>query len=369
MALSFYEEISRFRDFDLIAHLRGITEKEILRALRKDSLSEYDFLALLAPKAQEYLELMAQKARQLTLSHFGKVIFLYAPLYLSNYCENDCVYCGFNRSNPIARKRLTIEELEKEAIAIAQSGLRHLLVLSGDSRRYSSLTYIRECVGLLRKYFSSISIEIYPLSIEEYAHLAQEGVDGLTIYQETYDQTLYAELHGQGPKSDYRFRLDAAQRAAAAHIRQVNIGALLGLGEFRQEVFFTGLHCRWLTSFYPDTEVGLSLPRLQPQAGNFAPRCRLEDREFTQMLLALRIFLPRQGITISTRESAELRGNLIGLGVTRMSAGSRTEVGGYACAEKSEGQFETADKSSVAEIKEMITAKGYQPVFQDWQAL
>ena len=222
---------------------------------------------------------------------------------------------------------------------------------------------------MLKEYFSSVSVEIYPLHTNEYAELIATGVDGLTIYQETYDEQLYSKLHLKGPKSDYHFRLDAPQRAAEARMRQLNIGALLGLSEFRKEVFLIGLHAYWLQQQFPGAEIGVSLPRIQPQIGNFSPEYPLSDRDLAQALIATRIFMPRAGITISTRENTLLRNNLIGLGVTRLSAGSRTEVGGYALLEKTEGQFEIADHSSVDQVRQMVYRKGYQPVFKDWQGL
>ncbi|MDP2940671.1 MAG: 2-iminoacetate synthase ThiH [Candidatus Omnitrophota bacterium] len=367
--MSFYEEIVRFRGFDFAGFLHSVKSSSIERILNQDSFSEMDFLSLLSPAALAYIEPLARKANRLTLSNFGKVIHLYAPLYLANYCENDCAYCGFKHSNAIERKKLSLPELEQEAKQIAKTGIRHLLVLTGESRLQSPLTYIKECIKLLAQYFSSISVEIYPLQEEEYASLIAAGADGLTIYQETYDEALYKVLHPIGPKGDYRFRLDAAQRAGLARMRQVNIGALLGLADFPKDAFFSGLHAYWLMRHYPDAEAGISLPRVQPQVSNFSPAHPVLDRQLAQIIIAMRLFLPRAGITISTREKSDLRQSLIGLGVTRMSAGSRTEVGGYTLDEKTVGQFEIADKSSVSEVKEMIEQKGYQAVFKDWQGL
>jgi 2-iminoacetate synthase len=366
---SFFNELSRFEDFNISGFFNAVRPQDVEQALARESLEQNDFLALLSPCALDYLEPMAQKAHSLTLAHFGKVIALYAPLYISNHCENNCLYCGFRHSNEIERRALTASEVEREAAEIARSGIRHVLILTGESKRYSPLSYIKECVQAVRRYFSSVSIEIYPLAEEEYAVLIAAGVDGITIYQETYERSLYAALHPHGPKRDYVFRLDAPQRAAAAHMRQVNIGALLGLGEFRKEVFCTGLHGRWLQAHYPAIELGVSFPRIQPQAGGFVCDHPLNDTDLVQALVAMRLFLPRAGITISTRETSSLRQNLIGLGVTRMSAGSRTQVGGYALAATQQGQFEIADTSNVDEVREMIVRKGYQPVAKDWQAL
>jgi len=369
MNLSFSKELARFNNFDFQSFLGNVNRKDIERVLLKESLSELDFLSLLSSSALDYLEPLAQRANNCTLSNFGRVILLYTPLYISNYCDNDCLYCGFKHSNKIQRKKLTVNEVELEAQEIAKSGIRHVLILTGESKSMSPISYIKDCVEVVSRYFTSVGVEIYPLREDEYALLIAAGVDSLTIYQETYNKDLYASLHPSGPKSDYHFRLDAPQRAAAAGMRQVNVGALLGLDEFQKDVFFTGLHGRWIQNNYPEIELGVSFPRLQPQAGDFVCAHALTDRELVQSLIAMRLFLPRAGIAISTRENNELRKNLIGLGVTRMSAGSRTQVGGYALDATKEGQFEIADKSSVDEVKEMIMQKAYQPVFKDWQIL
>ncbi len=339
---------------------------DVGKALSNETLGEEDFFSLLSEEAVASLEVMAKKANALTERNFGKIISLYAPLYLSNYCENECLYCGFNRTNPIRRKKLNREEILKEANSIAKTGIQHVLLLTGESRSESPLAYIKDSVESLRGIFSSISIEVYPLEEEEYKELFGCGVDGVTLYQETYDEKLYGMLHKAGPKRDYLFRLNGAERACRAGARQVNIGALLGLADWRKEIFFVGLHARWLMHNYPETEIGVSLPRFKKHEGAFSCACPVKDTEFVQILTALRLFLPRASISISTRENRFFRENLIGLGVTRMSAGSHTEVGGYASQDKTEGQFDIEDSSSVDEVREMIIKKGYQPVLKDW---
>ncbi|MFA4887977.1 MAG: 2-iminoacetate synthase ThiH [Candidatus Omnitrophota bacterium] len=366
---SFFDELRRFNSFDFYSFLENVRRQDIERALLKEPLGELDFLSLLSRNALEYLEPLAQRAQKSTLANFGRVILLYAPLYLSNYCDNECLYCGFKQANAIQRRKLSLSEVEREAQEVSRGGIRQVLLLTGESKGASPVSYIKECIQAVSRYFTSVGIEVYPLTEGDYVSLIASGADGLTIYQETYDRGLYGRLHPRGPKSDYRFRLDAPQRAAVARMRQVNVGALLGLGEFQKDVFFAGLHGRWLQDNYPEIELGVSLPRLQPQAGGFVCAHPLTDRELVQSLIAMRLFLPRAGITISTRENSALRKNLIGLGVTRMSAGSRTQVGGYALAPAEEGQFEIADTSSVDEVKEMIVQKGHQPVCKDWQVL
>lgn len=367
--MSFYDIYRRFENFDFKNFFNNITDDKILHAINKDTLDESDFLSLLSDKAYSHIELMAKRSRDLTLKHFGKIIHLYTPLYLSNYCENECAYCGFKNSNEITRKKLSYEEVEKEAKAVFETGIKHILILTGESREDSPVSYIKDCVKILKKYFTSISIEIYPLAKEEYAELISAGVDGLTIYQETYNERLYGKLHLKGPKSDYKNRLDAPERACNAHIRSVSVGALLGLSEFRKESFFAGLHAYYLQNKYPDAEISVSLPRVQPQTGDYKPEYEVSDKNLVQLMLALRIFMPRAGINISTREKESFRDNLIGIGVTRISAGSRTEVGGYFLHNNKDGQFCVADKRSVEEIKNMIYSKGFQPVFKDWQSI
>lgn len=367
--MSFYDVYSKFKDLDLKRAFSTVSPSHIQESLEKNNLDVKQFLGLLSWQAEDNLESMAQLAHALTRNYFGDTIQLYAPMYLSNYCENSCLYCGFNLNNNIQRRKLTLDEVEKEGQFIASSGLKHILILTGESRLQSPVSYIQDCVKVLKKYFSSISIEVYPLSESEYAQLAGQGVDGLTIYQEVYDEQLYAKMHVCGPKSDYKFRLDAPERGARAKMRSVSIGALLGLGDWRREAFFLGLHAKYLRDNFPDVEIGVSVPRIQPQVSDFKPVSRVTDKNIVQIILALRIFLPRLGITVSTRESPAFRENILPLGITRMSAGSSTSVGGHTLYRKEgsqSNQFEIQDQRSVDKIKDMLENKGYQPVFKDW---
>ncbi|AZR73196.1 thiamine biosynthesis protein ThiH [Anoxybacter fermentans] len=364
--MSFYNEYLRYKNFNFDKFFENITPSDILRIINEYKINEYDFLALLSPEAENYLEDMAQKAHRLTVQNFGKTILLYTPMYLANYCVNRCSYCGFNIENKIKRKKLTFKEIEEEAKAISSTGLRHILILTGESRKETPVSYIIDAVKILRKYFDSISIEIYPLNEDEYRQVIEAGVDGLTIYQEVYDEEIYDKVHIAGPKKNYKFRLNAPERACRAQIRNINIGALLGLNDWRKEAFMTGLHAKYLQDKYSDVEVSISLPRIRPHIGVFEEIYPVNDKNLVQIMLALRLFLPRVGITISTRENQNLRDNLIPLGVTKMSAGVSTEVGGHTSKTKSDGQFEISDKRSVKEIKEAILKKGYQPVFKDW---
>jgi 2-iminoacetate synthase len=312
---------------------------------------------------------MAQRAHALTVARFGRTMILYTPLYLSNFCTNGCLYCGFSRQNRIARRQLTVEEVEQEARGIASSGLKHILILTGDAPAIATVDYIQECCHVLRRYFSSIGIEVYALSTDDYGRLIEAGVDSLTLYQETYNRDLYHRLHPKGPKQDYGYRLAAPERACQAGMRAVNVGALLGLDDWRRDAFFTGLHAHFLQARYPDVEISVSLPRMRPHVGGYPPACTVEDRHIVQIMTALRLFMPQVGITISTRESAAFRDRLLPLGVTRMSAGSCTAVGGRTDPSAATGQFDIADERSVPEIVAMLRRAGWQPVYQDWRAI
>ena len=367
--MSFYDEIVELQKIDTTAILSDVNTPQIAKVLDKPKLSYDDYLALLSPAAAGMLEDIAQKAYQVTLHHFGRCILLYTPLYLADYCVNYCVYCGFNASNQIERRKLSLPEVELEAQEIAKTGLKHVLILTGESREHSPVSYIKDCVAILRKYFSSIAIEIYPLTQDEYAELITTGVDGLTIYQEVYDGQTYDQLHPRGPKRDYRFRLEAPERAGNAGIRTINIGPLLGLGNWPREVFLAGMHAYYLQRKFPDIEVSISYPRMRPQWGDYEPEHPVSDRELVQSILALRLFLPRVGVTISTRESADLRENLIPLAVTKMSAGSSTIVGGHTDSKNGVGQFEISDDRSVDEMRSVIAGHGYKPILKDWHDL
>ena len=370
--MSYYDVYLKYKDFDFEKLFYNILPHDVEMAIETERQDVNQFLTLLSPTAENYLEDMAQKAHSLTLQHFGRTIQLYTPMYLSNYCENQCSYCGFNSKNDIARKRLSLGEVEKEAMFISSTGIKHLLILTGESREKSSPEYIEDCVKILRKYFSSIAIEIYPLREEGYARMARSGVDGLTLYQETYDEGIYDMVHKQGPKKDYLFRLDGPERAAKNGIRNLTIGVLLGLNDWRRDIFFMGLHAKYLQDKFYDVEIGSSIPRIKPHLGDFKMLSGISNKNIAQIVIALRIFLPRLGITISTRESSELRENLLLLGITSMSAGSSTRVGGHTI-EFQEGlnppQFEISDTRNVEEIKAMLAAKGYQAVLKDWMRL
>ncbi len=344
------------------------TVQDVDRVLGGDIRTERDLLVLLSPAAEQRLEAMAQVSHELTLRHFGRTIQIFTPLYVSDHCVNQCLYCSFSAKNRFPRRKLTLAKIEREAATIAATGMKHVLLLTGESRLESPVTYLRDCVRVLKRHFHSIGLEVYPLEEAEYSDLVEAGVDSLTIYQETYDEADYARIHPHGPKKDYRYRLEAPERGARAGMRQVNIGALHGLGDWRVEAFLTAMHARELQDHFSHLELGISLPRLRPHAGDFHSRV-VSDRHFVQMLTALRLFMPRLGISLSTRETPSFRDHLVPLGITRMSAGVSTQVGGRSEDVDSEAatpQFEIADHRGVAEISNMLRAKGYDPVMTDW---
>lgn len=366
--MSFYTQIEKYKTFNFNEFFHSLNPDDITRILSRDRISELDYLALLSPAATPLLEQMAQKARELTLRHFGNVKFIFTPLYLSNFCDNVCPYCSFGRQQRIARRHLSMEEINAEAGLIRASGIRHLLLLTGEARGKATPEYIANAVGLLRDYFSSIALEVYPLQQEEYRMLVGSGVDGLTLYQETYDEERYHALHRGGPKDDYAFRLDAQERACRAGVRSVTAGALLGLHVPETDAFFAGLHAGWLQREFPSIEVSVAFPRMRPLVAEFSHEAVTSDRSYVQFLCATRLFLPTAGITLSTRENAAFRDACLPLGVTRMSAGVSTAVGGHAAGGCETPQFEISDTRSVEEVKSDLLKRGYQPVMHDWNS-
>ena len=367
--MNFSDSIKKYESIDFKNTFSSINVKQVESALAKDTLDIDDFLILLSPAAASCLEPMAEKAYKSTLQNFGKTIQLYTPLYVSDFCDNHCLYCGYNANVNIPRKKLELFEVEQAAKHISGTGLKHILLLTGGSEKMSPVSYIKDCVSVLKKYFSSISIEVYPLSEDGYKQLIEEGLDALTIYQETYDRLIYDSVHPKGPKKDYFFRLDAPDRALKQNIRAISIGALLGLNDFRQDGFFTGLHAEYLQDNFPCAEISVSVPRIRQAAAGYIPSFNVTDRDVAQLILAIRMFLPRAGITLSTRESPAFRDNMLQLGVTKLSAQSVTSVGGWLSGadvyEKLE-QFSISDKRTVRDIRKLLKDKGYQPVFKDW---
>ena len=367
--MGFYNEYLQLKELPFENIFQDVSEIDVRRVLQKQRLTEEDLLVLLSPAAEGLLEEIAQKAHQLTIQHFGKTMLLFNPIYIADHCVNHCTYCSFSVTNQFERKKLSMDEIDKEAELLASQGLKHILLLTGESRVHTPVSYIADAVKVLKKHFSSVAIEINPLDTDEYKELVEAGLDGLTVYQEVYNEAKYKEVHVKGPKRDYLYRLDTPERGCEAGIRQVNIGALLGLEDWRKEAFFTAMHAKYLQKKYLDAEISLSLPRIRPHLGDFQPTSIVEDRHLVQAITAFRLFLPRSGITLSTRESAQLRNHLIYLGVTKMSAGASTEVGGYSQCDSGTAQFEISDERSLEEIQQMLKSSGYQPVLKDWELI
>jgi 2-iminoacetate synthase len=349
--------------------LEAITADDVERALAEPagSYNLERLSALISPTAEDYLEEMAQTAHELTVQRFGRTIRMYAPLYVSNYCTNSCLYCGFNRRNEFQRTRLTIEEAVEEANIIASEGFRDILLVSSEDRPFVSVEYLAELSGRLRDKFSSISIEVYQMSRDEYATLFEAGIEGVTLYQETYDRRAYGYYHAAGPKGDYNLRLITPERIAGAGMREVGLGVLLGLTDWRVETLALAEHAHYIIKRYWQSHVSFSFPRLRPafhvKDSHFHP---FTDKNLVQMLTALRLCFAGAGLVLSTRERAEFRDRLIMFGVTKLSAGSRTSPGGYSGRTEATGQFEIDDKRSPAEVAAMIKKRGFEPVWKDW---
>jgi 2-iminoacetate synthase len=364
--MTFLDVLRSVDHSQLISLIKKATASEVRAVLAKGKLDFRDYLLLLSEAASELLEELAAKARELTLKYFGRTILLYAPLYLCNECDNNCAYCGFNQGLPEKRICLSTDEVLEEAEVLYKKGFRHILLVSGENRDKVTIDYLKEIVSRLHKKFESISLEIFPLEEWEYEKLFLAGADGLTIYQEVYNQKLYEQVHPKGPKSDFNFRLLTPERAARAAFYRINIGALLGLGRWEEQSALLGLHGAYLKKTFWRSQIAVSFPRLRASAANFKPPYPVSDRQLVQMICALRIFQPTLGLVLSTREGRDLRDNLIPLGITQMSAESKTSPGGYLNKVEAENQFEVADERSVGEVAAAIASKGYDPVFKDW---
>lgn len=343
------------------------TKDDVLKALSKDILNLEDFGALLSPVATNMLELMAQRSKKETAKHFGNTVTMFTPLYIANYCENECVYCGLNCKNRIKRGMLSLEQIDIEMKNIADTGLRDILLLTGECRHMSDVEYIGEAVKIAKKYFTSISIEVYPLNIDEYKYLQECGADFVCVYQETYDPIRYEQVHLSGFKRCYPYRVNAHERALLGGMRGVSFGALLGLSDFRKDAFSAGVHAMLIQKKYPHAEISFSFPRLRPYKNNAENNSNdVHEKQLLQIMLAYRIFMPYAGITISTRERDGFRDNVIGLCATKISAGVKVSVGGHGEEAQGDEQFEISDPRSVDEVYNSVLNHGLQPVFTDY---
>jgi 2-iminoacetate synthase len=369
MSFDFSDELllwpaSRVREW-----IGGATESDVINAIGREERTARDLAALLSPAAVPHLEAIAQEAHRLTRWHFGRTISLYTPIYLSNVCGADCTYCGYavRSGNRERRVTLTAPEIHRECEALAAQGFQSVLLLTGEAPRAVPVDYIASGVAIAREYFPSVSTEVYSLDQADYARLCANGLEGVTIYMETYDRNTYAQVHLLGEKADYDYRLGAIERAGRAGARKLTIGALLGLTDWRLDGFWLALHGRYLQRTCWQSSVALSFPRLQHVPERFTIPTLMSDREFVQFILAMRLFLPEAGFNLSTRESPALRDRMIPLGVTTMSAGSSTRPGGYAThSDEVLEQFEVEDHRSLSEVAESIRRAGYDPVWKDF---
>jgi len=363
--MSFHEIIDAL-DLEKLKHrIYACTEQDVERVFAKSNLSVDDFPVLVSPAAAACLEHMAVLSRKITRLRFGPVMKLYAPLYVSNECVNACLYCGFNVHNKLARVTLTRDEVMREANAIHNFGFRHLLLVSGEAQKKVSRAYLEEIVHELTQLFAGISIEIYPMDSESYRSLARAGVTGIAIYQETYNRGIYKTLH-KGPKADYDNRLAAIERAGQAGMRDLGIAALMGLTDFRVEMACVALHAAYLMKQFWKSQISISFPRIRAAAGSFTPPCLVTDKELAQTVFALRMVLPDADLVLSTREGPAFRDGMADVGITRMSAGSRTNPGGYSLEEDSLEQFQIADNRTPAEVSDMLAGKNLEPVWKDF---
>ena len=351
------------------------TPRDVRAALEHDTCTIEDFKALLSPAAEPFLEEMAQKARRETSKHFGNTVYLFTPLYIANYCENYCVYCGFNCYNHINRMKLSMEQIQHEMQIIADSGMEEILILTGESRAKSDVKYIGEACKLARKYFRMVGLEIYPVNTDEYRYLHECGADYVTVFQETYDTDKYEQLHLLGHKRVWPYRFDAQERALRGGMRGVAFSALLGLSDFRKDALASALHVYFLQRKYPHAEMSLSCPRLRPIINNDKINpLDVGEKQLCQVLCAYRIFLPYVGITVSSRESAEFRNGIVKIAATKVSAGVSTGIGDHESkysgkeddSAKGDEQFEIDDNRSLDKMYQDITDEGLQPVLNDY---
>jgi 2-iminoacetate synthase len=391
--------VSEFNSLPLDALVKKSVASSVVAAQAsavKTNFSLADFATLISPAAGEILEQLCRRSQQLTLQRFGRVMRLFAPLYLSNECINNCAYCGFSRDNPILRVTLSLDEVRREAAELKSQGFRNLLLVAGEHPKFVSNNYLRDCIAALHPEWPGISLEVGPMETAEYAPLVAAGADGLVVYQETYDRKVYADMHTAGPKRNFDWRLETPERAYAAGFRRLGISPLYGLADWRYEALSVAAHVDYLMRNCWKAQVTVALPRLRPCAGEFEPLTHMTDRELVQLVCAFRLMFPDVGIVLSTRETPKLRDGLIPLGVTMMSAGSHTEPGGYTGAGKEKihhtergvikelasgasewapqanratnatGQFNIADERSPGEVAALIRKLGYEPVWKDW---
>ncbi|MBE3713935.1 2-iminoacetate synthase ThiH [Vibrio parahaemolyticus] len=371
--MSFYDRFQQLDWDDISMSIYAKTAQDVERALAKPKRDLEDFKALISPAAEPYLEQMAKLSYSLTRKRFGNTMSLYIPLYLSNLCANACTYCGFSMENRIKRRTLNRDEVEAEIEAIKRMKFDSVLLVTGEHETKVGMKYFREMVPIIKQRFNYLAMEVQPLDQDEYAELKTLGLDAVMVYQETYHPKTYAQHHLRGNKMDFRYRLETPDRLAKAGIDKIGIGALIGLEEWRTDCFFAAAHLDYLERTYWQSRYSISFPRLRPCAGNvpasgLQPKSVMTDKQLVQLICAYRLFNPEVELSLSTRESPQFRDNVLPLGITSMSAASKTQPGGYATEEVELEQFEISDERSAASVEDMIRAKGFDPVWRDWHS-
>lgn len=362
--------VEHYNNFPYDSLKSGLEENrpEIIRSLiTKSHPSLSDLFALLSPAASKQIRSLASRAHDITIQRFGKIISFYVPMYLSNECSNSCVYCGFNTSKKFARTTLSGAEIQKELKKIKTLGFDSILLLTGEAPSRAGTDYIAEAIKMAKEHFTFVGLEIYPMSTEEYGKLVDAGANGLTIYQETYDSAIYDAMHIKGKKKDFAWRLEAPERALEAGFRKIGLGALLGLSDWRFEAAMLAYHIDYLTKKFWKSDITLSFPRINPVETSFHIPYPVDNKSLIQMICALRLYLNDVGFIISTRETPEIRDHLISLCTTQISAGSKTNPGGYSLQDDSENQFDISDTRDLEKMMEVVRSKGYDPVIKDWE--
>jgi 2-iminoacetate synthase len=364
---SFKDIFDKYNWKEVSESIYSKTADDVRQALSSRKRNLEDFKALLSPAAEPFLEQMAQLSHELTLKRFGKTMQLYIPMYLSNECQNICTYCGFSLDNKIARRTLNGMEILNEIASLKEMGYEHVLLVSGEANKTVGVEYFKKALEIIKPHFSHVSIEVQPLAQKDYEELIPLGLNTVLVYQETYHKEDYKKHHPKGKKSNFYYRLDTPDRLGKAGVHKIGLGTLIGLEDWRCDSFFTALHLDYLERTYWKTKYTISFPRLRPFSGGLEPKVAMSDRELVQLICAYRIFNEEVELSISTRESEKFRNNIIRLGITSMSAGSKTNPGGYAVEPQSLEQFEISDERSPQEIVRMLQENGYEAVWKDWE--
>lgn len=363
---SFTDTFNTYNWDDTLQSIFSKTESDVLRALGNSKRDLEDFKALISPAAKPYLEDMAELSRALTKKRFGNTIQMYSPMYLSNECQNICTYCGFSMTNKIPRRTLTDAEILKEVAYIKSKGYDHILLVTGEANKTVGVEYIKNALQLIRSHFSNITIEVQPLDQKDYEELIDNGLFAVLVYQETYHRDEYKKHHPKGKKSNFNYRLETPDRLGKAGIHKIGLGALFGLEDWRADSFFTALHLKYLQKTYWKTKYSISFPRLRPHSGGLDPKVEMTDPDLVQLICAFRLLDEDVELSMSTRESEVFRNNIVNLGITSISAESKTNPGGYAVAPESLEQFEISDERSTEAVASMLKSKGLEVVWKDW---